>query len=84
MPQTVMLNRYRAVDHIDLVGRVEQFQHGMKYVLDMAGYRGDADLSGRFNEGPEPPFKFAQVMTDQIDSMLHEIYRQDLNEFGYR
>jgi hypothetical protein len=83
MQQSRLVNDYRELFAVDLVGRVEQFEPGMRYVLDVVGYRGDADLSVRFNEGPKAPFTLAQVMTDEIHGLLHELYDSDLADFGY-
>jgi hypothetical protein len=84
LDQATMLDNYREVCSIDLVGRVEQFDAGMRYVLNAGGYKGDVDLSVRFNEGPKAPFKLSEIMTDEIHAMLHQLYDGDLLRFGYR
>jgi len=60
--------------NIDVVGKLESFEQTMKYVLDLADVDAPVDLGVRFNEGPKPPFKLDEIMSDEIYAKLSTVY----------
>ena len=82
-PQMTILTHHRRRINTDFVGKVENFQQGMRFVLDMANVDIPVDLSVRHNEGPKPPFGLAEIMTDEIHAKLTSVYGVDVDYFGY-
>ena len=81
IPQSNLLASMAKDLNIDFVGRIERFQQDMSYVFSFVNT--EVDLSIKFNEGPKPPFKYDEIISDKILSLLEEIYIKDLERFGY-
>jgi hypothetical protein len=82
-PQTQLLGMFKRHISIDLVGRLESFVPAMEYVLQVGQVKRPVDLSIRFNEGPKPPYPLQEIMTPAILELLQELYRDDVEHFGY-
>ena len=82
-PQKIMLDGHHKRVNIDVVGKVENFEQGMRYVLDIAKIDVPVDLKVRFNEGPKPPFKFGEIMTAKIFDRLYDVYGGDVRYLAY-
>ena len=82
-PQKYVVESHAAHVSIDVVGKLEHFEQTMKYVLDLAKVDAPVDLAVRFNEGPKPPFKLDEIMTDEIHAKLTAVYGVDVDYFGY-
>jgi hypothetical protein len=82
-PQTIILANHRRRVNTDFVGKVENFQQGMRFVLDLAKVDVPVDLSVRHNEGPKPPFTLAEIINDEIHAKLASVYGNDVDYFGY-
>lgn len=82
-PQTQLLGMFRQHIGIDLVGRLETFASGMRYVLEAGDVNQPIDLATRFNEGPRPPYRLHDIMTPATLEALLDIYGEDVENFGY-
>ena len=67
----------------DFVGRVENFSEHMAVVLGLVGLKLDFDVP-KFNEGPNPPFTYEQILDDEIAELGQTIFRKDFQRFGYK
>lgn len=82
-PQTQLVGMFQQYIGIDLVGRLETFAAGMRYVLETGGVGQPVDLDARLNEGPKPPYKLVDIMTPAIFKALLDVYGDDVANFGY-
>jgi len=82
-PQHILLMRPRRKLNLDFVGKVENFEAGMRFVLDMAGVDAPVDLSVRHNEGPKAPFPLGEILNEEIYQKLSSVYGEDVEYFGY-
>lgn len=82
-PQSQLIGMFRRYIDIDLIGRLECFAPAMTYVARMGQVSGEIDFSARLNEGPKPPYTLQQIMTPGIYTLLSDIYKEDLANFGY-
>jgi hypothetical protein len=83
MCQYNRLNRQTPKDYVAFIGRVETFAEDMSFVLRKAGWDDVSIASTRFNEGPPPPFKLADVFDDEINSLFMNLYQKDYAAFDY-
>ena len=81
-PQSMVLNRTRRWRSVDFIGRVEQFDSHIKAVMDLAGIPYDFDTP-RMNEGPPAPFRYEEVIDDEIRELGRAAFASDLRNFGY-
>ena len=82
--QTTMIKKFENDFVIDFIGRVEDFQKHFEFVLSELKCEKMPDLNLRFNEGPTPPFTYDQILDDEVEDLLLEIYRADFMKLGYR
>ena len=61
----MVLNQVRRWRMVDFIGRVESFDAQLKAVLALAGIAYDFETP-RMNEGPPPPFRYEEVVDDEI------------------
>jgi hypothetical protein len=82
-PQSDILDRSVLAWRLpDFIGRVEDFNRHMQLVLKLA--KVDVDLEvPRFNEGPPPPFKYEEILDDDILRLGEAIFSDDFQRFGY-
>ncbi|MEL6264160.1 MAG: sulfotransferase family 2 domain-containing protein [Pseudomonadota bacterium] len=82
LPQFGVLRNAERVRRIDVVGRVETFDQHFGAVLAMVGASRDFDVP-RMNEGPKPPFRYEDVVDDEIRELGSAIFADDFQRFGY-
>ena len=66
----------------DVIGKVERFDAGMDAVLALAGVARDFETP-RMNEGPPPPWRYEEVVDDEIRGLGERLFADDLRDFGY-
>ena len=81
-PQSMVLNGTDRWRRFDFIGRVEQFDRHMDAVLGLAGVARDFETP-RMNEGPPPPFRYEEVIDDEIRDLGSRLFADDLRNFGY-
>jgi hypothetical protein len=67
---------------IDFIGRVESFDLDLDFVLRKAGYAGGTAFPV-MNEGPSPPYRYDEVLSDEVVAKGRAIYGRDFTAFGY-
>jgi Sulfotransferase family len=82
-PQSMVLRNVRRWRTVDFIGRVESFDAHMKAVMGLAGIPYDFETP-RMNEGPPPPFGYAEVLDDETRALGSALFAGDLRNFGYR
>jgi hypothetical protein len=84
LPQFDLLKKYQESFCIDFIGRVENYKDDMTYILDKLGSSNAERLATlKFNEGPEYPYKYEDILSIKIQEMAHNIYRDDYLFFRY-
>lgn len=83
VPQAEIIRQARKAYAIDFIGRIESFQTGLRYLLEMVGSKEVPSPGVLHNPGPAAPYSLDEVMTDEIYTLLETIYRQDLRQFKY-
>jgi Sulfotransferase family len=81
-PQSMVVNNVRRWRAIDFIGRVENFDAHLKTVMGLAGISYDFETP-RMNEGPPPPFRYEEVLDDEVRSLGRALFASDLRIFGY-
>ena len=81
-PQTESINDGLRRRSIDFIGRIENLDEDFAYVCKRAGL--EPEPLPRFNEGPKPPFRYDEVLTDEIRDLGLVIYAEDLRNFAYK
>ena len=81
-PQTTVLAGPLRWRMLDFIGRVEAFDVHMDAVLALAGRRRDFETP-RMNEGPPPPWRYEEVIDDEIRAIGRRFFADDLRNFGY-
>ncbi len=81
-PQSVVLAGSDRWRRPDFIGKVERFDAGMDAVLGLAGVARDFETP-RMNEGPPPPWRYEEVIDDEIRAMGAKLFADDLRNFGY-
>ena len=81
-PQSMVLNQIRRWRMVDFIGRVEQLRRPLKAVMALAGVTCDFETP-RMNEGPPAPFRYEDVLDDEIRALGQTLYASDLRNFGY-
>lgn len=81
--QTSMIREFQKSFVIDLIGRVESFSSQFASLIEKAGPVHMPPANAKFNEGPEPPFKYDQIIDDEISEKLKSIYFLDYRLLGY-
>lgn len=81
--QSSILHHFQRFFFIDLIGRVESFESQFTGVLDQTPMQHRPDLGVRFNEGPKPPFSYAQIVDAEVAQRLHDLYKDDYDRLGY-
>ncbi len=81
-PQSVVLAGSDRWRRPDFIGKVERFDAGMDAVLGLAGVTRDF-ATPRMNEGPPPPWRYEDVIDDEIRAMGAKLFADDLRNFGY-
>jgi hypothetical protein len=82
LPQASMVANCPGGIILDFIGRVSTYKRDMAYILNSVGYEDLAILEMRFNEGPKPPFRFAEAVDQRMNEMAREIYKADYKAFG--
>ena len=81
-PQTTVLAGSDRWRRPDVIGKVERFDAGMDAVLALAGVTRDFETP-RMNEGPPPPWRYEEVVDDEIRGLGARLFADDLRNFGY-
>ena len=81
-PQSMLLNQTRRWRTVDFIGRVESFDKHIKVAMELAGIPYDLETP-RMNEGPPPPWRYEEVLDDEIRDLGGELFEVDLRSFGY-
>ncbi len=81
-PQSTVLAGPLRWRMLDFVGRVESFEAHMDAVLGLAGVRRDFETP-RMNEGPPPPWRYEEIVDDEIRAAGRRLFADDLRNFGY-
>ena len=81
-PQSMVVREAQRWRTIDFVGRVERFDAHLKAVLQLAGVTQRIDLP-RMNEGPAAPFRYEEVLDEEIRDVGGRLFAADLRNFGY-
>jgi hypothetical protein len=80
--QESRVRRAASVRTIDFIGRVESFDLDLDFVLRKAGYTGRTAFPA-MNEGPPPPYRYDEMLTDEIAAKGQAVYGRDFKAFGY-
>ncbi len=81
-PQSMVVRNATAWRMIDFIGRVEEFERHLGVVLGLAGIAYDFEVP-RMNEGAPPPYRYDEIMTDELRSLGVDLFAGDLKNFGY-
>jgi hypothetical protein len=81
-PQTTVLAGTDRWRRPDVIGKVERFDAGMDAVLALAGVARGFETP-RMNEGPPPPWRYEEVVDDEIRGLGARLFADDLKAFGY-
>jgi hypothetical protein len=81
-PQSMVLRDAHRWRMIDFIGRVEHFDAHLKGVLHLAGVTYEIELP-RMNEGPAAPFRYEEVVDEEIRDVGGRLFAADLRNFGY-
>jgi hypothetical protein len=81
-PQTMVLNQAQRSRTIDFVGRVERFDAHLRVALGLAGVVCDLEVP-RLNEGPPPPWRYEEVLDDEVRALGRALYAADFERLGY-
>jgi hypothetical protein len=81
-PQSMVLNGTSRWRMVDFIGRVENFDTDMRTVMALAGLPHGV-ATPRMNEGPPPPWRFEDVLDDEIREIGEGFFADDLRNFGY-
>ena len=81
-PQSMVLNQVRRWRMVDFIGRVEHLDVQLKAVLALTGIAFDFEAP-RMNEGPPAPFRYQEVLDDELCALGGALYASDLRDFGY-
>lgn len=83
-PQSHIIAQWRRKGvPLEFIGKLEHFESGMRYVLDVCDYGPRIDLNIQFNEGPKAPFSYDQVVDGFVEQRIEEIYGDDFRELAY-
>lgn len=82
--QSARLDSLEEHDKVHFVGKMESFVADFEHVLGQIGIRRPDLARMRFNEGPKPPFRFEDVVDDDLRSKIRMIYAPDFDRFGYQ
>ena len=78
----MVLNHARRWRAVDFIGRVEQFDAHLEVALGLAGIRLDFAVP-RMNEGPPPPWRYEEMLDDEVRALGQGFFAEDLRSFGY-
>ena len=81
-PQSMVLRNALRWRMIDFIGRVECFDAHFRGVMQLAGVAYEIELP-RMNEGPAAPFRYEEVLDDEIRDIGGRLFAADLRNFGY-
>jgi len=81
-PQSMVLNQIRRWRTVDFIGRVESFDKHIKVAMELAGIPYDLETP-RMNEGPPPPYRYEEMVDDEVRLLGRTLYGGDLRNFGY-
>ena len=81
-PQSTVLATTDRWRRPDVIGKVERFDAGMDAVLALAGVARDFETP-RMNEGPPPPWRYEEVVDDEIRGLGDRLFADDCKDFGY-
>lgn len=81
-PQSMVLQNTRRWRLPDFIGRVERFDEHLKVALGLAGAAYDFEVP-RMNEGPPPPWRYEEVIDDEVLALGAAFFADDLRNFGY-
>ena len=82
-PQTMVLANVEKIRRVDFIGRVESFNAHLSALLSISQLRLPATLPP-MNEGAKPPFRFEDVVDDEIERIAMSFLNFDMYYFGYR
>lgn len=82
IPQSLVLAGSDRWRRPDFIGKVERLDAGMDAVLGLAGVTRDFETP-RMNEGPPPPWRYEEVLDDEIRAMGATLFADDFRNFGY-
>jgi hypothetical protein len=81
-PQSMVLNHARRWRAVDFIGRVERFDAHLGVALGLAGVTLDFPVP-RMNEGPPPPWRYEEMLDDEVRALGQAFFAEDLRSFGY-
>lgn len=82
LPQSKIIGNYNSVRAIDFIGRVEDFQKDMDFVLSKIGHT-DLDSGKKFNEGPKPEVRLEEILSPRVRNIAVDLFGEDYVKFGY-
>jgi hypothetical protein len=81
-PQSMVLNQIRGWRTVDFIGRVESFDKHIRVAMGLADIPYDIETP-RMNEGPSPPYRYEDMVDDEVLSLGRTLFGSDLRNFGY-
>jgi len=81
-PQTMVLANVERVRRVDFIGRVESFNAHLSVLLSISEIPMPPTLPA-MNEGAVPPFKFKEVVDDEVEHIAMSFLDFDMHFFGY-
>jgi hypothetical protein len=78
----MVLNQIRRWRTVDFIGRVESFDKHIRVAMELAGIPYNIETP-RMNEGPPPPYRYEDMVDDEVLSLGRTLFGSDLRNFGY-